>query len=247
MPLPEILAGTNSCDRAVLEALGVKSALDGGAIFCGVTLEEFAVNGHTYQWPRGSKLSWNLAFSRLGTLNDLDLKDAFSDGLEEVAKACDLRFEFTQNPRTANILCNVQRLDGGGGVLADMHLPVGNVTTDTQLTGRFDDSEAWVVAENPRPGQIDFYRVALHEFLHALGLGHKPASIPGDALIAPIYSARVRNLQPLDIQELVRRYGPSKNPGPSAEPPPALRLRATVEVDANGVKFAASGDLKRVQ
>lgn len=221
---------TNATDhqRYILRSAGVIPATEGGGLFCGVMAQEFAIDGVTYQWPRGSKLAWNLGFSRLGSLGDLDLKQAVSEGLQEIADCCDLAFEYTANPRLANVLAKVTRLDGKNGVLAQMGIPVGNVSENTtQLNGEFDDSESWVIADNPQPGQIDFYRVWLHEFLHACGLGHKPANVPGDALIAPIYSPRIRHLQDLDKQELVRRYGVSKNAPPTTEAsgPPEIQVR----------------------
>lgn len=195
-------------------------------MFCGVTAEQFAINGRTHQWPRGSLLTWGVAFSRLGEMSDMDVKDAIIEVLKEPANACDVSFKYIQNALQANVRLILSRLDGPSGVLAQAGIPMPNARPEnTQLTLEFDDSEPWGLFANPPSGRIDFYRVALHEFLHILGLGHRPPSVREPALIAPIYSPVLRHLQPADIGELVRRYGaPKPLPSGPAEPPVAGAL-----------------------
>jgi hypothetical protein len=222
---------------------------EGGGTFCGVSEEQFAINGVTYKWPRGSKLAWGLEFSRLGQLSDMDVKDAIDAALKEISACCDVSHAYVKNPAAANFRLTTRRLDGSSGVLADFQIPVGNVSTDTTtLIGRFDDSENWVLAENPPNGTIDFYRVALHEFLHGHGLGHKPASIKVPALIAPVYSPLVRSLQAADVGELVRRYGDPKAipvpPAPPGDAPNQIDVDLTCTV--GGVKYRATGHAKRI-
>jgi hypothetical protein len=103
-----------------------------------------------------------------------------------------------------------------------------------------------VLADIPRPGTIDFYRVALHELLHGHGLGHKPASIQVPALIAPIYSPTLMNLQKADKDELIRRYGTPKPP-PTTPPPGTMPETLAVElfVKAGSTTYKASGSAKR--
>jgi hypothetical protein len=194
----------------------------GGLLFCGVSEEQFAINGTRYQWPKGSELGWNIGFSRLGKLGDQDLKDAYAAGCAEImAATAGIKLKYVANPKTANILCNIARLDGPSGILADMQIPVGNVSDQaTTLQGRFDDSELWVLSDTPAPNEIDFYRVGLHELLHAMGLGHKPPEIQDEALIAPIYNRAIRHLQPADKRELVIRYGEAAEVKPSDPPVP---------------------------
>ena len=200
------------------DALGLRPVTEGGILYCGVTFQEYAINGVTYAWPIAiKKLRWSLNFSRLGQLSDLDFKDAATTWFKEISDCCDRQFEYTSNTRLANILYTVQRLDGKNGVLADMMIPVGNVNESTQLIGRFDDSEGYTLSTTPGQGEIGLYPVGLHETEHSMGLGHKPANVTAPALIAPVYNPLIRNLQAADIAELQRRYGKPIAPTP---PPP---------------------------
>lgn len=203
------------------DLLGLTSVEAGGGLFCGVSEQEFAINGVTHSWPRGSKLAWGIAFSRLGSLSDMDCKDAITEALKEISDCCDVTHQYLPNAQQANIKIISQRLDGASGVLGDCQIPVGRVSqNDTQLILRCDDSEVWGLFQNAPRGQIDFYRFVLHELLHGHGLGHKPSNIAAPALIAPMYSTAIRNLQAADKSELVRRYGSPTAPiQPPTEPP----------------------------
>lgn len=215
-------------------------------MFCGVTEEAFAINGVTYRWPRGSKLTWAIGFSSLGALSDLDVKDVFATALKEISECCDVRHEMIGNLNAANIRVISQRLDGKSGVLADCEIPVGNVSANTSLRMRLDDSENWVLADNPAAGTIDLYRVVLHELLHGHGLGHKPASIQAPALIAPVYSPLLKHLQKADKDELVRRYGtPQQPPLPPEVPPIGDSVGVEVIIKTAQATYKAAGTAKR--
>lgn len=215
------------------EAFGLRSVLEGGFAYCGVTIEEYAIGGVTYAWPTAiKKLRWSLNFSRLGKFSDMDFKDRATTWFKEISGCCDRHFEYTSNPRLANILYTVQRLDGASGVLADCQLPVGNVNGDTQLLCRFDDSEAWT----DEGSGILIYPVGLHETEHAMGLGHKPANVNAAALISPRYDPNIRNLQAADIAELVRRYG---KPTTVTPPPPTTPIEGMVFSYGDGEKRCA--------
>lgn len=236
--------------QAFLDNHGMRSVLDGGRLFCGVTVQEYAINGVTYQWARGTKIKWGLAFSRLGNLSDMDVKDCFTAALKEISDCCDFKHEFVGNPDFANIFVITQRLDGAMGVLADCEIPpVGATADNTRLRMRLDDGESWVISESPAPNQIDLYRVILHELEHGHGLGHKPANVADAALIAPTYSRTLRNLQAADKAELVRRYGispatPVPLPPVNPQPPTPGAMPVSVTVEQNGKKW--SGSIPRV-
>lgn len=208
---------------------------DGGGLFCGQNQEGFAINGVTYQWVRGSKISWGLDFSRIGQLTFDDMVSCIKEFLKEITDSCDIFFEHITNADIANIKVTGRRLDGKSGILADMMIPPpGSRPDNTQLIGRVDDSENWVLADNPPNGTIDFYRTMLHEWLHACGLGHRPPSITQPALIAPLYSPTMRHLQKADKDELVRRYGAPQTP----IPPP---VSGSKPVDYEGVHTIKQG------
>lgn len=229
---------------------GIRPVEDGGGFFCGVSEEHFAINGVTYRWPVGSKLTWGIGFTRLGALSDMDCKDAITEALKEISGSSNISHEYIANADRANIKIISRRLDGPSGVLADCQIPVGNVSVDqTQLLMRIDDSEAWGLFANPPANKIDFYRVVLHELLHGHGLGHKPANINEAALIAPMYDRNIRNLQAADKAELQRRYGPAKAPAtPPTAPPstPGDRPQAKVQVVIDGVTWEAAGAMRRL-
>jgi hypothetical protein len=226
-------------------------------MFCGVTAQEYAISGVTYQWPRGSVLTWSLDFSKLGRLSDMDCKDAITAFLKEHSEAGDIRHRYTSDFDAANVQIVKRPFDGRSGVLADAQIPVGNVHSGTRLLMRFDENEDWGLAENPTGGLIDFYRTGSHEFLHIEGLGHQPASIQVPALIAPVYSPALRYLQAADKAELVRRYGaaaprPPQSPTspPSAQVPGGkpvnYKTKISIEQDGKRWEGDVAGVLQRV-
>lgn len=225
------------------------SVLQGGAGFCGVTLESFAINGVTHYWRKGSKLKIAVDFDDLGQLRAAQVKEAIEAAVNEIRNVTDgLSFELFTPPMSSNLVCNLARMDGPNGVLADCEIPMPNASPDnTQLKMRIDTGEVWRLFAGSMNGAIDFQRVWLHEFLHGLGLGHKPASIANPALIAPMYSPAIRNLQEADKGELVRRYGGRTTPiEPQPAPVPVGGMQADVKITVNGETWGAAGPLKKL-
>lgn len=228
------------------------SVLQGGAGFCGVVVEDFAINGVTHFWKKGSKIKVGLDFDDLGQLTANQVREAIEAAVNEIRSVTDgLTFELFAPPLSSNIVCRLARLDGPNGVLADCQIPMPGATTDnTQLQMRIDTGESWRLFNQQVNGVIDFQRVWLHEFLHGIGLGHKPASIAKPALIAPMYSPIIRGLQDADKEEIVRRYGgavakpPVTPPLPAPGGIPAEILVKRLELQAYGRTYVCSGPAK---
>lgn len=227
------------------------SVLHGGGAFCGVTQESFAINGTTHYWRKGSRLKIALDFDDLGQLRSNQVKEAVEAAVNEVRATTDgLTFDLFTPTLSANLVCKLARLDGPSGVLADCQIPTPNADPSrTQLQMRIDTGEVWRLFTQQVNGAIDFQRVWLHEFLHFLGLGHKPASIATPALIAPMYSPIIRGLQEADKEEIVRRYGgavakPAPPVTPSPPSNPARVVQAKIDVTIDGQVWTAKGPMK---
>jgi hypothetical protein len=84
-----------------------------------------------------------------------------------------------------------QAIFGAGGTVAgDLHVDIN-----------------WIWADDPTDGgdpDIDLYTVLLHEFGHALGLGH--SSVPG-SVMEPVYAGARRTLHADDIAGIQALYG----------------------------------------
>ena len=113
-----------------LHALGLElttSALSGGTGFCGTNVQEYAINGVTYHWKRGSKLRIALDFDDLGQLTNRQVKEAIEAAINEVRATTDgLSFELFTPTLSANLVCKLARMDGQNGVLADCQIPSPN-------------------------------------------------------------------------------------------------------------------------
>jgi hypothetical protein len=239
----DFFSSATADEQAMLEMHGLRSVTDGGTLFCGVTEEQFAIGGFTYKWPASMKtLRWGMNFARLGQLSDLDFKDAATRWFQEISACCDLSFEYVADFDKANIQYTIRRLDGPRGVLADMQIPVGNLNPTSKVLGRFDDSEMYVLSDNPREGEIDLFRVGEHETEHGLGLGHQPVNVAPEkkALIAPIYSLEIKRLQLADRLELQRRYGNA-----TVQPPPVTPIAKPITVTVSQDGKIWSGQLQR--
>ena len=109
-------------------------------------------------------------------------------------------------------------IDGavGGNVLGHAYQPGteamfgagGTIAGDVH----FDDSNIW--SDGGGSG-IDFFTVALHEFGHALGLGHSAVS---GSVMEAIYTGPRRTLSADDIAGIQAIYGPNNAVPPVPEP-----------------------------
>ena len=164
------------------------------------------------QWPKGVVPTYSIA-EKLDAFTDAEYLELCDEAWAPWEARSGFRVEYLDQPN-ANIILTTARIDGPFGILADMMLPCGNVTSRTQLVGRFDVGETWVNADNPAGRMIDGIEVFRHEFGHAIGIGHWEQD---DALMNPTISGN-RRLRPWDIEQVVLRHGdPSETPGPGGE------------------------------
>lgn len=181
-----------------------------GVQICGFSGKRQAAVGRLAKWPI-NRLTYAVV-GGLGALSESDVAASAVDAWQWWADVCDIRAEYTANAKTANIVITAGRIDGASNVLAWSEMADGTLSQKQQ---RYDASEVWTIAANPRPGQIDLTRVQCHEIGHVLGSDH----IGAGNLLAPTYDAAIRRPQPGDIAEMVARYGLPGKPTPAPLPP----------------------------
>lgn len=163
-----------------------------------------------------------------GSINGVSLADAMEVAHKAWNDVCGVRMSMGTNPRTAHLVVGVERMDGPGNVLAENELPVGFTGPNNwrTLRGRYDSSEAFVLADNPPSNRMDLGRVCRHELGHFLGVGH----ITAGNLMAPTYSSTIRLPMNGDVLEVRARYGAPVATVPPTTPtaPGTEMLRITV-------------------
>lgn len=182
--------------------------------FCGCTAQ-FLVESQTAAW-RKRTLTWWLAGS-LPNLSDASARQGLAEAFGNWTAVCGLQFREAGPGERPDIVCTTGVIDTAGKTLAWSELPDGS---DRQLTQKYDQADAFVIAARPGRGQIDLVAVACHELGHALGLDH---SAPGSGdLMEPTYQPGRRTPQPGDIRRIQALYGPPRprpQPDPSGDTP----------------------------
>uniref|UniRef100_A0A8C6W562 Matrix metallopeptidase 25 n=1 Tax=Nannospalax galili TaxID=1026970 RepID=A0A8C6W562_NANGA len=192
----------------------------------------YALSGS--MWKKRT-LTWSVqSFSQSSPLSQETVRTLMSYALAVWGIESGLTFqEVDSQHQEPDILINFARayhqdsypFDGPGGTLAHAFFPGEHpISGDTH----FDDEETWTFGSKDGEG-IDLFAVAVHEFGHALGLGHSSAP---DSIMRPFYQGPVGEpnkyrLSQDDRDGLQQLYGkvpqtPNDKPTrkPLAPPPP---------------------------
>ncbi|XP_076996454.1 matrix metalloproteinase-25 [Tamandua tetradactyla] len=126
--------------------------------------------------------------------------------------------------------------DGLGGTLAHAFFPGEHpISGDTH----FDDEEFWTFGSKDGEG-TDLFAVAVHEFGHALGLGHSSAP---DSIMRPFYQGPVGAPQEFrlsqddrdGLQQLYGKAPQTPDEAPTGKPLPPPPLPPTLSPDSRSV------------
>ena len=214
--------------------------LNEGDHFCGLRAS-FVTELLTPARPRLCR--WFLANETLN-LPTPEVRAALKAAAGAWPKVANVRVEEVLVEEQADLVIRCVDLGGPYGVLADCELPGPKVQHM-----RLDSTESWVVhlGQDVPANLIDLYRVAVHEWGHAWGMGHAPQGSPN--LMSPTYSRSIWVPQGWERDQMVRGYGP---PPPAPEPPvvpsepPEAMVKWIAALDAAGATLAKYEVLRRV-
>ncbi|CAO2642061.1 Matrix metalloproteinase-25, partial [Lemmus lemmus] len=196
----------------------------------------YALSGSV--WKKRT-LTWSIqSFSQSSQLSQMTVRTLMSYALDVWAVESGLTFkEVDSQHQEPDILIHFSRgyhqdsypFDGPGGTLAHAFFPGEHpISGDTH----FDDEETWTFRSQDGEG-TDLFAVAVHEFGHALGLGHSSAP---NSIMRPFYQGPVGDpekyrLSQDDRDGLQQLYGkvshtpydkPTRKPLAPPPQPPAL-------------------------
>lgn len=163
------------------------------------------------RWPESppKRLTWH-SDGGVGRVSAVDFRGIIPYGLSRIERVTALKFEYTPNNKTANILYRAARQGEGGmgqpgNVLADAELvPPGlRLNSDFQGTVRFDQNEVWASVDDLINGKVPMPGVIAHETGHIVGLGHAPMG--SNDLMAPMIAKGVTEFGKWSLQEFERR------------------------------------------
>ena len=195
-----------------------------GHRYCSVE-DTLGVGGAQCRWPMKT-VTWGVGAIPPG-LTMVRFMETAERVFAAVSAVCDLQFKNVLQQQQANIWMKTFR-GSPLGELAHAYLPCGPVTPKSQMLLEFDDTESFVIADNPPTNKLSLFVVMLHEMLHALGIPHLSGGV---AVMNPTYNVKMNTLQSLDRAELVSRYGlPKPKPLPQPDPPPTQPPSADVIV-----------------
>ncbi|XP_054445190.1 matrix metalloproteinase-25 [Pteronotus mesoamericanus] len=202
-----------------------------------VRRRRYALSGSV--WKKRT-LTWRVqSFPQSSALSEQTVRTLMHHALTAWGIESGLKFQEvdSQSPTEPDILIDFARayhkdsypFDGQGGTLAHAFFPgEASISGDTH----FDDEEIWTFGSKDSEG-TDLFAVAVHEFGHALGLGHSSAP---NSIMRPFYQGPVDHptkyrLSQDDREGLQQLYGKvsqTPNDEPTGKPlappplPPAL-------------------------